>query len=248
MSLLENINFFDFGTIVVLYLLIFSAIVLRYVIVSGAYYYIFFVVFRDKFKRGILAKQNPKSTQLRREVILSFYSALIFGLIGLFLLIMWHSDVTQIYLDPAEFSPWYIPFSILVFLFFHDTYYYWLHRWMHHSKWLRPFHMEHHKSINTNVLTAFSFHPVESLLQAIILPILFTILPMHLTAVFFVLTIMTLSATINHAGVEIYTQKGISMIKKFIIGATHHDIHHRHARRNLGLYFTFWDKLMKTEY
>jgi sterol desaturase/sphingolipid hydroxylase (fatty acid hydroxylase superfamily) len=34
---------------------------------------------------------------------------------------------------------------------------------------------------------------------------------------------------------------------KWIIGATHHSLHHKQFKYNYGLYFTFWDKLKKTE-
>jgi len=60
---------------------------------------------------------------------------------------------------------------------------------------------------------------------------------------------MTFSAIINHAGVEIYPRNSFFKgFKKHVIGATHHDIHHRHAQKNFGLYFTFWDRWMNTEY
>ena len=59
---------------------------------------------------------------------------------------------------------------------------------------------------------------------------------------------MTISATINHAGVEVYP-RGFEKhwLGKWIVGATHHDLHHREFRFNYGLYFTFWDKWMNTE-
>jgi len=62
------------------------------------------------------------------------------------------------------------------------------------------------------------------------------------------LLIMTISATINHAGVEIYPSgKYGKWFGHWIIGATHHDQHHRKFNYNFGLYFTFWDKWMGTE-
>ena len=120
---------------------------------------------------------------------------------------------------------------------------------MHDFKWLRRFHLVHHKSIDTTVLTSFSFHPVESFFQAIILPILFMLIPMHFIAILIILLLMTISAIINHAGVEIYPRSSyFNGFRKYVIGATHHDIHHRHAKKNFGLYFTFWDRFMKTEF
>jgi len=34
---------------------------------------------------------------------------------------------------------------------------------------------------------------------------------------------------------------------RWLIGATHHGLHHAQFRFNYGLYFTFWDKWMRTE-
>jgi sterol desaturase/sphingolipid hydroxylase (fatty acid hydroxylase superfamily) len=113
---------------------------------------------------------------------------------------------------------------------------------------MRRFHMEHHRSVNTTVFTSFSFHPIESFLQALIVSLILMIVPMGLVAIIVTLTLMTLSAIINHAGVEIYsTDENSNSFGRHIIGATHHDCHHRNSRKNLGLYFRFWDRLMKTE-
>ncbi len=149
----------------------------------------------------------------------------------------------------TAFPIWYIPVSILLFLVLHDTYYYWLHRWMHHSKWLWKMHVAHHKSTTTSVLTAFSFHPVEAFLQAIFLPVFLVFVPMSIVGLFVILFIMTISATINHAGVEIYPQRRLAaLFSKCVIGATHHDLHHKFSKKNYGLYFTFWDIVGGTDF
>jgi sterol desaturase/sphingolipid hydroxylase (fatty acid hydroxylase superfamily) len=63
-----------------------------------------------------------------------------------------------------------------------------------------------------------------------------------------VLTVMTLSSVINHLDIEIYPPNFHEhIIGKWLIGATHHSLHHRHFKYNFGLYFTFWDKIKKTE-
>ena len=59
---------------------------------------------------------------------------------------------------------------------------------------------------------------------------------------------MTFSSTINHAGVEIFPRGFANhWIGRWLVGATHHDLHHKEFRYNFGLYFTFWDKWMETE-
>jgi sterol desaturase/sphingolipid hydroxylase (fatty acid hydroxylase superfamily) len=59
---------------------------------------------------------------------------------------------------------------------------------------------------------------------------------------------MTIAATINHGGVEIYSAKWArNRLAKWLIGAAHHDDHHKKFNYNYGLYFTFWDTWMGTE-
>ena len=155
---------------------------------------------------------------------------------------------TAIYLDINAYPLWYLPIGVFITLFIQDTYYYWIHRWMHKPSVYRYIHKIHHKSVHTSVFTAFSFHPFETVLQAVILPLIVLFIPLHFYAFLFTLLIMTISATINHAGVEIYPSgKYGKWIGKWIIGATHHDKHHRKFNYNFGLYFTFWDKWMGTE-
>ena len=148
----------------------------------------------------------------------------------------------------SAYSLWYLPVSLLIAMLIHETYYYWLHRWMHRPKIYRLVHKWHHDSIETTSFTAFSFHPIESILQALMIPVLIIFLPMHLSVLLLFLIIMTISATINHAGIEIYPASfNRHWLGKWIIGATHHDLHHKQFRYNFGLYFTFWDRWMKTE-
>ncbi|MBC7872922.1 MAG: sterol desaturase family protein, partial [Ferruginibacter sp.] len=48
--------------------------------------------------------------------------------------------------------------------------------------------------------------------------------------------------------IEIYPQWFLkNFFLKSIIGASHHSLHHKHYKYNFGLYFTWWDKLKKTE-
>ena len=133
-------------------------------------------------------------------------------------------------------------------MFIHETYYYWLHRWMHKSYIYRSMHKTHHDSINTSAFTSFSFHPLESIAQAIVIPGLIFVLPMHISILAILLMIMTVSAIINHLGIELYPN-GFHQhwMGKWLIGATHHNLHHKKFRCNYGLYFTFWDKWMNTE-
>jgi len=138
--------------------------------------------------------------------------------------------------------------SLFISMLIHETYYYWLHRWMHIPSVFRIIHKTHHDSNTTSAWTAFSFHPIEGLLQSIILPAIIIFLPMHVSVLLLQLTLMTFSSVIYHLEIESYPANFHKhFIGKWIIGATHHSLHHKQFRYNYGLYFTFWDKIIKTE-
>jgi sterol desaturase/sphingolipid hydroxylase (fatty acid hydroxylase superfamily) len=119
---------------------------------------------------------------------------------------------------------------------------------MHHPKIFRIVHKVHHDSNITSPWTAFSFHPLEGLLQAFFLPLLLLLMPMHLYVLIIQLSFMTLSSVVNHLDIELYPKKfSEHFIGKWLIGATHHSLHHKQFKYNFGLYFTFWDKWKKTE-
>lgn len=171
-----------------------------------------------------------------------------FAVAGALLGLLWQKGYTKIYADVNDYPVWWLPASLLIALFVHETYYYWLHRWMHYPKIFRIVHKVHHDSNITSPWTAFSFHPLEGLLQAIFLPLLLMALPMHLYMLIFYLTVMTFSSVVNHLDIEVYP-KGFhkNLFGRWFIGATHHSLHHKQFRYNYGLYFTFWDKWKNTE-
>jgi sterol desaturase/sphingolipid hydroxylase (fatty acid hydroxylase superfamily) len=119
---------------------------------------------------------------------------------------------------------------------------------MHRPKVFKLLHKIHHDSSTTSAWTAFSFHPLEGILQAIILPLTIIFLPMHVYVLLFQLTLMTFSSVINHLEIETYPANfHRHFVGRWLIGATHHSLHHKQFKYNFGLYFTFWDKWKKTE-
>ncbi len=232
------------GSTIALFVIIF----VRYLVVSKVYHNFFFHWNKQKFKHRVLNTRRLRKKQSQKEIYWSAIGSAIFTVLGMGLIILWQRGHTAIYTELDAYPLWYLPISILLVLFIHDTYYYWVHRWMHLPRVYRSVHRTHHMSVQTTAHTSFSFHPLESLLQAIAIPLLVVWLPINIWAVMFILLLMTLSATINHAGVEIYPSSwGRHWLGKWIIGAAHHDDHHKKFTYNYGLYFTFWDKWMGTE-
>ncbi|HEY0680027.1 MAG TPA: sterol desaturase family protein [Chitinophagaceae bacterium] len=226
----------------------FLVIMGRYFLIAGLFYAIFYVWFREKWQQRKLGTKPYRSQQFRKEVKWSLITAFIFSVAGAVTVFLWQKGFTKVYDDPALYGWWYLPVSLTASMLIHETYYYWIHRWMHKPRVFKVVHKIHHDSNTTSPWTAFSFHPIEGALQAIVLPVTLLILPLHPYVILTQLTLMTLSSVVNHLDIEIYPRKFHKhAIGKWLIGATHHALHHRQFRYNFGLYFTFWDKWKKTE-
>lgn len=226
----------------------FAILLLRYFITAGFFYTYYLKVKNQKTEKKILSNRPLKKEQVKKEIYWSVVSSGIFAFFGAITYLLWSKDLTAIYLKPSEFGYWYLPLSLLIVLLIHETYYYWVHRAMHFPKIYKIVHKVHHQSLNTTPWTAFSFHPWESIIEALIVPVILLVIPLNIYVLLFYLMLMTFSSMINHLDIEVYPESfRKSWFGKLWIDATHHHFHHKEFNTNYGLYFTFWDKLMKTE-
>jgi lathosterol oxidase len=229
-------------------LLIFLGIFGRYALIALLFQYLFKVRYRQLFAGSEVNTRPRRRQQNRREIGYSLVSSAIFAALFTGMLVAWQQGWTKIYLDWQEYPTWWLIGSLVLLLFVQETYYYWLHRWMHLPGVYRWVHRVHHDSITTSAWTSFSFHPTESLLQSVALIVLPFVLPVHYAVLGLVVLIMTTTSVINHLNTEIYPRGFYrNPVGKWWIGATHHSLHHSQFRYNYGLYFTFWDRWMKTE-
>ncbi len=240
---LVDTDFLDTQNFWMLTGVLFIVVFVRYLMFSGI-----FVLFRRWFTRRVINDGLNHQHQILLELCWSTITSFIFAISGTIMVILWQKGYTMLYIEVDAYPYWYLPVSLLVSLLIHESYYYWLHRWMHRPKVFQILHKVHHDSIKTSALTSFSFHPLESILQAIIVPVIIFLIPINIYVLLLQLVIMTISGTLNHAGVELYPN-GFHKhwLGKWLIGATHHDLHHKQFNKNFGLYFTFWDRWMKTE-
>ena len=233
---------------VILTLIFFIIITGRYFLFAGIFYLIFYVWFYEKWKIRKINTRKYKPDQFKTEIKWSIVTSLLFSIAGTATVILWQKGYTKVYTDLNLYGWWYLPISLIIFMLCHETYYYWLHRWMHRPAVFKIIHKVHHDSNISSPFTAFSFYSLLVLLQSIFLPVMLMILPMHYYVIIIQLTIMTISSVINHLDIEIYPKKfNDHFFGKWIIGATHHSLHHKQFKYNYGLYFTFWDKIKKTE-
>ncbi|SNS85198.1 C-5 sterol desaturase [Sphingomonas laterariae] len=213
----------------------------RYLVVSGA-----FAWATARRYPGLYAGQGR---QIRREIGWSLASAAIYGVPAGVLAWGWDQHSwTRIYSHAADYPLWWLPLSVLVFLFAHDTWFYWTHRWMHRPAPFRVAHAVHHASRPPTAWAAMAFHPWEALSGAIVIPGLVLIVPIHVAALGIVLAVMTVMGVTNHMGWEVFPRYWVQgKMGRWLITASHHQRHHTDYRCNYGLYFRFWDRLCGTD-
>ena len=213
----------------------------RYLIVSGAF-------------AGATRLRHPRlyaglGAQMRREIGWSLASAAIYGVPAGIVAWGWqHRGWTRIATDWHTLPLWYWPVSVLLYLLAHDCWFYWTHRWMHSPRLFRVAHAVHHASRPPTAWAAMSFHPIEALTGALVIPVMVFVIPIHVGALATVLAVMTVMGVTNHMGWEVFPRRVVNgPLGKWVITATHHQRHHAEYRGNYGLYFRHWDRLCGTD-
>lgn len=225
----------------------FVIILTRFLLAAGLFYFYFNKWAKKRFYERRIVQKALKNNQIQQELIHSVATSFIFSITGTLSVWFWKSGYLRVYTEIGEWGWLYFLVTPLLLMLIHETYFYWMHRAMHHPRLFRKFHVVHHASIITTPWTAFSFNISEAVLEALILPFLLFLLPVHYIILLFYLVLMTISSIINHLNVEIYPEVFRSnIIGKWIIGATYHSMHHKKFNCNYGLYFKIWDKLLNT--
>lgn len=187
--------------------------------------------------------------QMRREIAWSLASAAIYGVPAGIVAWGWRNHGwTRIYTDLEAYPLWYLPVSIALYLFAHDTWFYWTHRWMHRPAPFRLAHAVHHASRPPTAWAAMAFHPIEAATGAVIIPLLLFLIPINVWALVLVLVVMTVMGVTNHMGWEVFPRfMWTGPLGGWLITASHHQRHHERYGCNYGLYFRFWDRVCGTD-
>ncbi len=218
-----------------------AIVAVRYLAASGGFAWL-----TRRVRPGLYDRQ---SKQIRREIGWSLASAFIYGAPAGLVAWGWRQHGwTRIYEDVGDFPLWWLPASVLLYLLLHDCWFYWTHRLMHRPALFRIAHAVHHSSRPPTAWAAMSFHPVEAVTGAIVIPLLVLFIPIHYGALLAVLGIMTLMGVTNHMGWELFPDRLVrGAAGRWLITASHHHRHHQQYGCNYGLYFRIWDRLCGTD-
>jgi Delta7-sterol 5-desaturase len=220
----------------------------RYLVIAGIAFALFYYLLANRLENFKIQKRKLKRKSVIREILYSSQSAMVFTVITLIILFTPLKEYTLLYDDINEYSYWWIGVSTLLSLVLHDAYFYWMHRLLHHKKVYKYAHVVHHKSTNPSPWTSYSFHILEAIPEGLILLLLVFVLPMHVVSIS-LFTIASLVINVyGHLGYEI-APKALrhTIFFQFFNTSVHHNMHHSRFHGNYGLYFRFWDRVMKTE-
>ncbi len=223
--------------------------IIRYFVLAGIPFLIFYILFPTFFTKNKIQERFAKNKDFIREILHSMQTSVIIGLVAIFFLFTPLREFTQIYMEKAAMPLWWIPVSVVLALIVHDTYFYWMHRTLHHPKLYKTVHLMHHKSINPSPWASYSFHFFEGVTEAMIIPVLIFLVPMHPSA----LAMFGLSSffinVYGHLGFEIAPKWfRNSFFFEIFNTSVHHNVHHEKFNGNYGLYFRIWDRMMGTEH
>ena len=196
--------------------------------------------------------QTPTATlaDRRRELWLSVQTVAIFGVVNLITFAMITNGVIKI---ARVFDPTIFAIQLVALVVLHDAYFYWMHRGLHLRMMFRRAHAAHHLSRTPTSWAAYAFAPIESVFEALYVPIVLLGLslfgPVYPLAIFIFLGHQIARNAIGHSGHELaWSGFTRSPLTRWLTTTTHHDLHHSEGRSNFGLYFTWWDRMMGTEH
>ena len=212
---------------------------------------IFIGILTGFFRAHKVQPKGFKWKQLAFEVVVAivggYFTGLLLGTTNRFL-----NAHGLIIFDSRPVAWWRIAIEYVAYFLLFDTWFYWLHRWMHKEPFYRLIHKLHHKSTSPNLLTTVSVNPLESFINGGFVPLFLTVttvsgLPISTAAAALILPTNIIMGLYVHAGYEFFPRWWHkSWATKWFITTTFHDQHHKYFNWNFGGYTTIWDRLCGT--
>jgi sterol desaturase/sphingolipid hydroxylase (fatty acid hydroxylase superfamily) len=227
----------------------FLAQAVTYFAIVGVLYFVLWKWGAERF-RG--ARIQPKRRADRKQIMTEIKNTLIVLIAGsplsLIVATLYASGATKLTTDAASIGwPW-IAATLVGLLIFNDAWFYFWHRLLHHPKLFRYVHAVHHKSVDVNPFSSYSFHWFEGLiLGAWVLPVVL-IVPIYIPLLGVLHAIGLANNVMSHLGYELLPRWLLRVpLLRWMNTSTFHNLHHSAFRGNYELMFRFWDRLLGTE-
>lgn len=150
--------------------------------------------------------------------------------------------IGYIYKDINEYPLWYLPAGLLVEIFIGETWFYWVHRAMHHRFLYKYVHGVHHSFNPSSTACATAFHPLDLGILAAGTSISVSIVPIHFMVHQAYLLVNLISTIYQHSALR------WELPGDFFNTPNLHCIHHDYGQKpiNNGSMFCLWDRAMGT--
>ena len=226
-----------------------SAVGLRYLLFAGGAWLLAYWLFRRRWSHRKIIPRPPQGSDIRRELVYSAVTVVIFGLVGAATISAARHGWTRMYWRIPEHGWGWFFGSIVGAILLHDTYFYWTHRLMHHRALFPLFHRVHHLSNNPSPWASYSFAPAEAVVEAGIFPVTVMLLPIHPLAFGLFMMWQIVFNVSGHTGFEFHPRWLMDTPLGFLLNTpTNHVMHHEKMHGNYGLYFNVWDRVMGTNH
>jgi len=193
---------------------------------------------KKKYIQKIISIQ-PSKDQIKKEILYSLQSIIIFGLLSVIL-------IQFIRVGYIELSSNTIPqflIGLLILNIWNEIHFFIIHKMMHIPFFMKKVHKIHHQSYIPTVYSVYRFHWFEALLLGT-LPL--TIAPFIALSPLAIALYPICSILINFAGHSNY-RFGNGKGSSWKLISSNHNNHHYKAKQNFGFATDILDKLFNTK-
>lgn len=220
-----------------------------YLAVAGLLFLSFWVWGERRFAaRRVQKRKRFTGKQLRLELLHTLITFAV-SLASVAVILTLHSMGKTSLVDAQ--APGQTPMLVLWIagiIVFNDAWFYGWHRLLHTPLLFRHIHAVHHKSVDVNPFSSYSFHAFEGfILGAWIIPAAI-FLPIPMAALGIVQVIGLMNNLNSHLGYELLPAWWVRVPPfKWTASSTYHNLHHQKLNGNYALFFRWLDRAFGSE-
>jgi Delta7-sterol 5-desaturase len=227
----------------------FLAQAMLYFAIAGLLFLVIWKWGEARFRSArIQTKKRLSNKQLAFEVKNTLAVLLIGTCTAVAISLLYASGATKLTTDAATIGWPMIVATFVGLILFNDAWFYSWHRLLHHPKLFRHVHAVHHKSVDVNPFSSYSFHWIEGIiLGAWVLPVVIFV-PIYLPMLGLLQGVGLANNVMSHLGYEFLPRWLLRVpLLRWMNTATFHSLHHTSVGGNYALMFRFWDRMLGTE-